>query len=260
MATIAPAQSGVLRSAVGGLWRCLRQGVSLSLRTLLVAPAIAALAVLPEFAQHVAEVKLGMFESREAFRALANDPTRWAFGYVKIAGLVAAMLLTARYWASGSVRAAILIPRRDLGRLAVALALLVGSAEALAWLGRASGQPLVEHGLTALVWISQLPLMVMVAGALLGEGEGWRTRLLERLPTALLMGALAAALCLPLQALHSANHMWAFGQPAAALWALMLFDSLVVGWLATAAGATLWVAYRAGPTWRGWSRDPRALD
>ena len=47
-------------------------------RIWILAPIIPALIGLPEFAQHVVEIQIGMFDSREAGQALANDPTRWA--------------------------------------------------------------------------------------------------------------------------------------------------------------------------------------
>lgn len=258
MATSALASSGKLESALVGTWRCLSTSASLALKAFWAAPIIIALVVLPEFAQHVAEVRLGMFDSREAAVAVANHPLRWAFGYAKIAGLVAAMLLCARFWATGSVRAALLVPLSDLGRLAIAVALLLGSGAALEWLGSASGVPLVKWVVTAVTWISQAMLLVMVAGALLGDRAGWRSNLAARIPTALLMTLLLAVLFVPLQLLHGANHTWAFGQPATLVWALMLFDSLVVGLIASAVGAALFVAYRAGPTRDGWTRDPRS--
>ena len=46
-----------------------------------LAPLIPLFAFLTEFAQHCAEVKLGMFVSPAAFKVLQNDPTRWAFGF-----------------------------------------------------------------------------------------------------------------------------------------------------------------------------------
>jgi hypothetical protein len=69
---------------------------------------------------------------------------------------------------------------------------------------------------------------------------------------------LLAALFMPLQLLHGANHSWAFGQPLPFVCALMLFDSLLVGLMAGVVGAALFVAYRAGPTKDSWTRDPRA--
>ncbi|WP_426266696.1 hypothetical protein [Sphingomonas sp. LHG3443-2] len=257
MASVALNSSGKLTSAAVGTWSCLWTSAVLSLKAFRAAPFLLALVIVPEFAQHVAEISLGMFDSREAAMAVANHPLRWAFGFAKIAGLVAAMLLTARFWATGSVRAALRMPLPDLGRLLIALALLFGSGAALEWLGSASGVPLIKGVVTAITWLSQAMLMVMVAGALLGDREGWRSNLVARIPTALLMLLVAAALFVPLQLLHGANHSWAFGQPAAVVWGLMLFDSLVVGLLASAVGAALFVTYRAGPTRDGWTRDPR---
>lgn len=77
-----------------------------------VAPGLVALAVVPEFMQHVAEIRLGMFESLADARALAIDPTHWAFGYVKLAGFGLAILLLARLWATGGSprRAALVRP------------------------------------------------------------------------------------------------------------------------------------------------------
>ena len=74
------------------------------LRIWLLAPIIPALIVLPEFAQHVVEIQIGIFDSRDAGQALANDPTRWMFGYAKLAGLVFAILATVRFWGARSNR------------------------------------------------------------------------------------------------------------------------------------------------------------
>lgn len=257
MTSLALPSTGAWKSALVGTFRCLATSARLALKTFVAAPLIVAISVVPEAAQHVVEVKLGMFESKEAFRSLADDPTRWAFGYAKIAGLVAAMLLTARFWATGSARRAILLTPVELGRLLVAIALLLGLGEGLMRLGDWSGSAIVSGMLLTLNWIVQSLLLVVVAGALLGDADGWRRNLLRRLPTALLMTLLSAALFLPLQGVHMANHLLAIGRPEWLVWPVLLFDSLVVGLMATAIGATLFVAYQAGPTWRGWTRDPR---
>lgn len=111
------------RSAVGGTAQTVLASYRRGGLTLVAAPAIVALIVVPEFAQHVAEIQLGMFESKEAFKALSNDPTRWAFGYVKVAGVVLATLATARFWALGSVRRALLVSPGTLLRTLFAIGL-----------------------------------------------------------------------------------------------------------------------------------------
>ena len=85
-----------------------------------------------------------------------------------------------------------------------------------------------------------LPLLVLLVLSLAGDrtasvGSVFRTGWLA----ALRMIVFGAILWLPLQALHQANHTWAFGAEPALVWALMVFDSLVVGLLATWAGTAL---------------------
>ena len=84
------------QSAGQALARLYPMGISLVWK----APLVLALVVVPEFLQHVAEIQLGMFDSKARAIAVANDPTRWAFGYAKIAGLVLAFFAAARFWAA----------------------------------------------------------------------------------------------------------------------------------------------------------------
>ena len=51
--------------------------------------------------------------------------------------------------------------------------------------------------------------------------------------------AFAAMVWIPLQYLHGKNHDWAFGSPDALVWLLMIFDSIVVGLIATLAGTAI---------------------
>ena len=66
------------------------------------------------------------------------------------------------------------------------------------------------------------------------------TRSWAYLPLLLLLLAAGFA---PAQILHGLNHSWALGQPPALVWALMIFDSLVVGLLASLVGSAMYVAY-----------------
>jgi hypothetical protein len=54
--------------------------------------------VLPEFVQHVFEIKIGMFASLDAFKAQQFDPTRWLFGYAKLTGFFLSIFAAARFW------------------------------------------------------------------------------------------------------------------------------------------------------------------
>ena len=54
------------------------------LRAMRALPLLFTAIILWEFAQHIVEVRIGMFESEEAMKAVSNDPTRMAFGWVKM--------------------------------------------------------------------------------------------------------------------------------------------------------------------------------
>lgn len=202
-----------------------------------IAPLVPALVVVPEFLQHVAEIRIGMFDSREAARALSDDPRRMMWGHLKIAGLVLALLASIRFWGAR---------RRgqqwwDVRGIAwkgflIALALLAATSIPGTLLESRIGAEKAGYIDIALA-LATPPLMVMLVAALGGSNDaslrdyfrwGWWP--------ALRMLLFAAATWAPLQWLHGQNHVWAMGQHDAVVWALMVFDSLVVGLLATMAG------------------------
>lgn len=221
----------------------LRDGV----RIWWLAPVIPLLIVLPEFAQHVAEIRLGMFEGGDAARAAANDPARWAFGYAKIAGLLLAILATIRFWGSHG-RPQRWWDLRDVRWRAVALAVLLIALSAVpGWLV----EPVLGDPWTPVIdfvlMLAALPSLVLLVAGLAGDrrvtlrtafttGAGWLS--------ALRMIVFAAAVWIPLQWLHGANHRWAMEAAEPVVWALMVWDSLVVGLLATMAGTALHHGWR----------------
>jgi hypothetical protein len=244
-------------SAARGIARSLFDTYRLGGTMFWAAPAIVAVAVLPEFAQHVAEICLGMFDSREAARAIADSPVRWGFGYGKIAGLVLAMLLTARFWACGrSVRRAFLVSLPTLVRTAAAIAVMVLSGGALDYVARQL-PPSAGTAVTLFAAVFQAGLSLWVIAQLLEDRDiTLRRALTTHLPTAALLLLLFGAAMAPAQLLHGLNHRLALGQPDALVWGLMIFDSLLVGLMAVLAGSGFYVAFRAAPTWRGWTRAP----
>jgi hypothetical protein len=102
-------------------------------------------------------------------------------------------------------------------------------------------------------------MLVLLLAALLETRVGIRAAFTERLPTALLVVVLSALAFVPAQAAHTGHHLAALGQPEALVWALMIWDSLWVGLMAALIGSALFVAYRSGPSWSGWSTNPREL-
>lgn len=215
-------------------------------RTIVLAPLIFAIAVLPEFAQHIAEMQLGMFESREAFAAMAMDPLRWQFAYGKIAGLAIAILATARYWRFGSVRAALLVRPKALLWIALAVAAMLAIDFGLGWVSDRTGS-IVGGGVAVVSFLLQTLVQVVVIAALLEDRE----LTLRRLVTwgwviAIVQLAMMAAAALPAMGLHTAAHKLAFLTPPAIDWLVMVADSLLVGLIATLIGSALFVGYFVG--------------
>lgn len=230
---------GFLANVAGAV----RDQYRLGLGLFLVAPVAVALVVVPEFAQHVAEIRLGMFDSRAAAHALADDPTRWAFGYAKLTGLVLAFLACARAaWGTlGGGRwyvvRTIAWPRLIVG---AALFALIGSI-AVPFDGHVS-QPLL-YALEVVGTVLSLPFLFVVLAGLFGDRETpWRTLLRSWSSTVLLLILMLTGFG-AMQLLHVGNHLLAMGRPMPLVWLLMVWDALVVGALAALTGAAFAIAF-----------------
>jgi hypothetical protein len=209
-----------------------------------LAPAVLALVVIPEFAQHVVEIRIGMFESAEAARSLQNEPTRWAFGYIKIAGLVLTFLAAARFWWTRE-HGGRWWDVRDLAWSRLALgALIVFGVGSLPELLRGT---LDERTVTILgaVWmLLTLPGLFILLAGLFGDratpiAAMWR----RGWPWLLLTAVLLVLAFAPASWLHGMNHRWAMGAAPAVLLGLMIWDSLLVGLLAGLVGTALHLGY-----------------
>lgn len=241
-------------SAIKGIGRVIAETYRLGFKAWVAAPLILAIAVIPELIQHVVEIRLGMFDSMERFQALAQSPNRWLFGYFKVAGLIIAMLAIARFWSVGSIRKTFSMSRADLGRLVVAVALTVLAAFLFDWLSARHLPSFVSGALRIASLLVQAGLSLFVAAALFGDRSvTLRSVFTQRWPTIALLALMVLLAFMPAQLLHMLNHKVAIGRSAGVVWLLMIWDSLVVGMIASLLGAALWAAYRSGATWRGWS-------
>lgn len=229
-------------------------------RMVVAAPLLLLIAVLPELLQHAAEIHLGMFNSIDSFRALSADPLRWSFGYLKVAGFVVAILVSARFWAVESIRRTLVIPLATLIR--VVAGLIVGFAVAwpFTWLSSQGLTPAINVPFQILSGVIQAAFLVYIVAALLEERAVTPQRAITTfLPAAAVLTLLAALAFAPAQALHMANHKLALGQPTPVVWFLMIFDALWVGLFAALVGSALFVGVRTGLTWKGWTVPPGDL-
>lgn len=230
-------------------------------RTVVTAPLILGIAVLPEFIQHVAEIHLGMFDSAERFRALANDPLRWGFGYVKLVGFMIAMLAVARFWSVRSIPRTLLVPPATLLRVAAGLIIGFAVAWPFGWLGKQGLSPVINIPLQIVSAVIQGGFLIYVIGALVEDVSVTPKRAMTSLlPAAIMLSVLVAVAFAPSQALHMANHKLALGRPLPIVWMLMLFDALWVGLFAALVGSAMFVGVRTGLTWRGWTVHPSDLN
>ncbi len=244
-----------MKAFLGDAWQALRDLYPKGLSLFWLAPIIPALVILPEFAQHVVEVKLGMFESKDAFKALQNDPARWNVAYAKIAGLWLTILAAARFWGVRD-RGGRWWDLRDIRwkPFAVGLLLFAGLGS-IPMLWEGSLDATLDMGLQGLVALLTLPGLLLVFGGLFGDPmPSLRHVYVRGWPWLLLMGCLAALGFAPGAWIHQKNRQWAFGIDPAPLWAMMVWDSLLVGALAVLAGTGLALGYRgfrrASAEWR----------
>lgn len=233
-------------SALTAAGRAIRDQYRLGLGLFVTAPVAVALVVAPEFVQHIAEIKLGMFASLAAFKALANDPTRWAFGYVKLAGTLLAFFACARAVWSQLAGGGRWYDLRDIAwprfLVGIVLFMAIGSIGAL-FAGRVP--PGVSLALSAIGTIVSLPFLFLLLGGLFGDnGTPWRPLLLRCWPAVLLLLLLFVTGFAVPQGVHMLDHRLALGRPEALVWLLMIWDALVVGALCALTGAAFALSYR----------------
>lgn len=237
---------GTKRQGVRGFFADLAQAIAEVYRKggsmPLAAPLIFGLIVVAEFAQHVAEIQLGMFRSTAEFRSHAFHPLRMGFGGVKVAALVIVMLASARFWwCDRSVNRTFLMPPPDLGRVVLGMALIFLMGLPAEWIEAGPG---FKIPVVVISWTLSFLLLAYLIGAVLGDRsmtlgravrQGWRF-----LPV---LTVLLVAAYVPAFALHMGTHKLAIGAAPALVWALMTVDALVVGLLATLVGSAMAVAY-----------------
>lgn len=206
-----------------------------------LAPLIPLISFATEMAQHVAEIGLGMFVSEAAFKAHQMSAERLMWAVPKGIGLIAASILTIRFWAACD-NGSRTWDLRDIAWKAVAINLSIGlvlSAAPMLATGKA------RHLLFLAVTVATLPLLPHLVGAVSGDrtttlGQVFRTGW----TASMVIGALPVLLFVPLQVIHYANHGIADAQPPAVVWALMIWDSFIVSLIATMMGTATYLGWK----------------
>lgn len=239
-----------LRSVGGQIVDTWRKGVAL----VWLAPAIFALIVIPEFAQHAWEIRLGLHDVSPVQPSEADAAIFWLLAYAKVTGLVLGMLLAFRFWMQGaSLARSLRFRAADFARIAIGLFVFAlldlatrNDVVAFAALGLgAEAMTTANIFSDTLLFVPQvliLPWFLAALGSEDGMTPGRSARAGVR-GFARFVILMLIAVGPPLL-VHLGLHELARGAAPASLWALMTLDSLIVGLLGTLAGSALYVFYR----------------
>jgi len=248
------------------MWGSIRSMYDGAARFARAAPLLFLLPALVEFAQHVAEVQSGMYLSRAAARAAANDHVRLAFGFAKTLTLILPSYWFTRFLAfDGDLRRTLASDTRALGLFGVQF-LLIGAAQYAMLFGQSIGtlfglegrvatfatvgltiaQSVLGIYLTA--WFVAWPLGNVRIGPLrscaLMAGHFWRA-----------FGYLLAG-TVPLMALHYALGLGAIGRPTILVWIMLALDAITVAFLALTMTAAKYMPARDAAASKGVSLLP----
>lgn len=236
------------------MWTEIKQAYAGSAKVGLAAPLIFVLPFAAELIQHVIEIRIGMFDSIQTMEAAADNGARMGFGMVKILSLI---LLV--YWVSRKLAAMDGTRLRVLGdarsarlffwvlALAVVMALVQQFGGALLAPHVPEGRTLtiIGFGFFFAATALEIYLTAWKTGAALGN-----PRLTLPASFRIMHGnfwwslGYFVVMFLPLMILHYGLNLVAVGRPEAAIWSLMVIDSLVVGYLGIVLAAVVYITAR----------------
>ncbi len=247
-----------LFKVIGEAHRC-------ALAFLLACPMVAAIPLVAEMVQHVAEISSGLYVSMDAAKAAAEDPLRLVLGVIKVMAMGLMGYWVPRYIALGFSPARALQHDSQAVKtftpyFVFSLALVVfdlfvkpklyegwsGGAKTLA--GSLDFFAFLLLGSALAAWAAAAALGNRAIGAaqsvaVMRGHINWAT-------------ALTFLGMLPLMIVHYGLFLWAVGQPTVIVWALCLLDSLVVAALAALLAALSYLGARRAATAKGLSLLP----
>lgn len=218
-----------------------------SLAFLFACPLLALIPILAEFAQHVGEMHIGMYDGVEGAQAAESHPLRMGLGVLKTLALQLSIFWMIRFYHGGRDKAAAhSFPARPMSLFAIVLGLQM----LLAMLGLFVFIPDNPVGIGYMIFgLIFGPLLArFVVGAPLGIWISPLASIRQLLPHILFAVSFSLIAMLPLMIVHYALGFGAiFATPDSVKWIMHIVDSLVVGWLAAVLAAILYVvALRAG--------------
>lgn len=202
-------------------------------RSMMGLPLLFAVLIVWEFAQHVIEVRIGFFDSREAAKAVANDPARMAFGWIKMISVYVGGFFVIRYLAAKNADAPLspvgLALRRYAPYIAYSLGLFALVLYARGFVPATSVTTF--RTIVSLAQIAVEPLLILWIVSAATDGTVRNPFRSVRVTGWLYFWALALFFVgrLPVNAAHQLLNRYAMGQPELLLWPMLVIDAVVVG-------------------------------
>lgn len=222
-------------------WSGLKFTYRESLAFLWICPLLALVPVVAEFAQHVAEMQVGMYDGPAGAQASEHHPLRLILGFIKTLAVALPGYWVTRFLAGGRDAAgAAVLAGRPIRLFAVVFVLSAVLSAMQLFVLPATGSVALAVFLVNLLlmplllrWIVAAPLGVYISPLLSIR------HMAPQLPWAVAFTLIAI---LPVMALHYALSMGAvFWDIDAGKWVLLIIDAFVVGWLAALIAASNWV-------------------
>ena len=217
-------------------WTAFKETYRGSIAFMIACPLLTMVPEVFEILQHVVEVKIGLYASVAAAKALEHDPWRMGFGLLKVAALTVPTYWIVRFLAW-----------RDPARAACPVVLVVQLASAalqLFVLPRDGWALLVEFIVLQILAVLLHPWFVAAALGNPAIGPQRSVAIMARQTLWSFVFMLVAIL--PLMIPHYVLGALAILGPKPFLWPVLVLDSLLVGWLsAVIVGSGFTVAMRA---------------
>jgi hypothetical protein len=243
------------------MWKEMKENYRASARFAVALPLIFAMPVLVEGLQHVAEWRIGMFESGAMAEAVSDHPARMSVGYVKTA-----LLCVMGYWVwrflgfKGDLGRVLRFDRTAIALFALVLAFQAAQVVVQNQAGTLLGATIATEAglfLTGLALIlAAMALEIYIAawkvGAALGNRRMGPLASLRTMHGSIAWGyGFTLLMFFPVMILHYLLNGLAIGRPAAIAWPLLTLDALVVGYLAVLLPTTVFIVARRAAGRRG---------
>ncbi|WP_010217921.1 hypothetical protein [Sphingomonas sp. PAMC 26621] len=214
------------------VWKALAETYRGSIAFMIACPVLTLVPVLFEILQHIVEVKIGLYASVAAAKALEHDSWRMGFGMLKVTALALSGYWVVRFLAWRDTARAARIERPAAQLFGVVLAVqLVSAALQLFVLSNDVRVMLGSFVVLTIVSVALHPWFVAAALGSRAIGPRRSVAIMARnIPWS--FGFLLVAM-LPLMIPHQAFGVLAIVGPKPLLWPILVVDSLLVGWLST---------------------------